>query len=98
MKQNKKKLIVIAVIFIVEIAAVIAGWVLLPETLVMQITSSGEAGTQMPKFIGLLIPLAISLIFWLRYYKNDPGTKDLLFSLIGPAMYAAIFAFNIALA
>jgi predicted ABC-type sugar transport system permease subunit len=98
MDPKKKKLFVIAVILVVEIAAVIAGWIILPQTLVMQVTFSGQAGTQMPKAAGLAIPIALSLFFLFRYYKNDPGTKDLLLSLLGPIMYVSIFAFNFALA
>ena len=42
--------------------AVIAGWFLLPDTLVMQVGMSGQSSKSMPKVLGLLIPMAAGMI------------------------------------
>ena len=42
--------------------AVIAGWFLLPDTLVMQVGMSGQPSKSMPKVLGLLIPMAAGMI------------------------------------
>lgn len=41
---------------------VIAGWFLLPDTLVMQVSMSGQPSKSMPKVLGLLIPMAAGMI------------------------------------
>ena len=42
--------------------AVIVGWFLLPDTLVMQVSMSGQPSKSMPKVLGLLIPMAAGMI------------------------------------
>ena len=42
--------------------AVIVGWLLLPDTLVMQVSMSGQPSKSMPKVLGLLIPMAAGMI------------------------------------
>lgn len=44
------------------IAAGIAGWFLLPEELVVQIGLDGQPSKVVPKFFGLLIPVAVGAL------------------------------------
>ena len=82
------------VILALAVTLTVVGFLVLPETLVMQITLSGEGGTTMPKIFGLLLPLALSGIFSILYYKNE-NSRNLIVALVGLALYAFTFAFNL---
>ena len=83
------------VILALALVLTVVGYLVLPETLVMQITLSGEGGTTLPKIIGLLVPLALSGIFSVLYYKNENSSRSLIVALVGLAMYAFVFAVNL---
>lgn len=91
---EKKRLTVTILILIVSVFLFVLGLIILPDTLVMQVTASGQPGTQMPKLIGLLIPLALSTVFGILYSKRS-GTKSLIVALVGICMAALTFAFNL---
>ena len=71
MKTPKIKLIITLLIIAAGVALFIIGYCVLPETLVMQITASGQGGNTMPKLLGLLIPFAINTIFTIIYFKSE---------------------------
>jgi hypothetical protein len=91
---DRKRLIVTILILIAAAGAFVLGLIILPDTLVMQVTASGQPGTQMPKLIGLLIPLVLSAVFGILYCKKS-GTKTLIGALVGIGMFALTFAFNL---
>ena len=92
--MNKNtKLLVTAAILLIAVALFVLGMIVLPDTIVMQVQADGSAATTMPKLIGLLIPLALSGVFAVLYYKNGTG-KSLLVSLIGLAAFGLTFFFN----
>jgi hypothetical protein len=91
--KNKTRLIVSAVILLVAVAAFVTGMIVLPETIVMQMQPDGTVATTLPKLVGLLIPLALSVLFAVLYYKNGT-TKSLLVSLIGLVAFGLTFFFN----
>ena len=94
--MKKRKLTITILIITAGIALFIIGYIMLPQNLVMQITSSGQDANIMPKPIGLLIPLAVNVIFAVFYYKKEEAqTKYLLLSLLGFAVYALTFIFNL---
>lgn len=72
----------------------VVGLLVLPDTLVMQVTASGQTGTQMPKLLGLLLPLGICVVFSAMYLKNDQP-KLLLGGVIGLVVFILTFAFNL---
>jgi hypothetical protein len=72
----------------------VIGYLILPETLVMQITFTGERGTTMPKALGLAIPLAISTVFSVLYYKSNIF-KHFLGSMVGILAFVLVFIFNL---
>ncbi|HOP11229.1 MAG TPA: hypothetical protein PK629_07045 [Oscillospiraceae bacterium] len=96
MKITGKQIFAIAVI-IISLAFVIVGFLILPDTLVMQITVSGSAGTTLPKLVGLAIPFVISVGFALYYLmdKKSKSSKSLLGSLVGIAAFVFTFVFNL---
>ena len=92
--SDQKRLTITILILIVSVFLFVLGLIILPDTLVMQLTASGQPGTQMPKLIGLLIPLALSTVFAILYSKKS-GTKNLIIALVGIGMAALTFAFNL---
>ena len=89
----RTRLILILIIAILALGLFTTGYIILPDTVVMQLQADGSAGTTMPKLLALLIPLAFTAIFAVLYYKNG-ATKHLLVSLLGLAMFLLTFAFN----
>lgn len=94
MKTKNKKLIVMILIIAAALILTVIGFFVLPETLVMQISLTGEAGTTMPKALGLAIPLAMCTIFSVMYYTSN-NIKHLIVSLVGILAFVLVFVFNI---
>jgi len=92
--MDKKRLVTV-VILLCALAIAAAGFVLLPETLTVQISFSGEPGTTLPKLLGLAIPFALCAVFAVLYVKNEEGSKNLLVSLIGLALLVVTVVFNL---
>lgn len=91
--EKTRKLLGVGLIAAVAILAV-AGFFVLPETLVVQVGANGQASSTMPKLIGLLIPLAISAVFGALFMK-DGNVKSGVAALVGLLAMALIFIFNI---
>ena len=91
--MKKTKVLLTIGIFLAAIALTVVGWVILPDTLVLQVTMSGETGTTLPKIAGLAIPFLISGIFAVLYYVHE-NRKHLLISVAGLAIYIVIFLMN----
>jgi len=91
-----KQILAIAVI-VIAIAFAIVGYFVLPDTLVMQVTLSGDAGTTMPKLLGLAIPTLISVgaVLYFLLNKKSENNKSLWVSLIGIFAFILTFVFNI---
>lgn len=82
------------VLIAVSVALFIVGLLTLPETLVMQVSSSGEAQTRMPRLLGLLLPLLLGVGFACGYMKTQ-NPKCLIGSLVGVLTYILTFVFNL---
>lgn len=76
------------------LAAGVAGYFLLPDTLVMQIGLNGQPSNLLPKLWGLLIPLALTLLgaIWSR---AGGGARALAVSIVGLLMDAFLFICNL---
>lgn len=89
----KTRLFLVLLIGALGAGLFVAGLFLLPDTIVMQIQADGSAGTTLPKLIGLLLPLALTGVFAVLYYRN--GTlKSLLVSILGLALFGLTFFMN----
>ncbi len=83
-----------AILFLIGLVAAVVGFFVLPDSLVMQITATGDGGTVLPKLLGLLAPLAvIALSFFLGKEKGD--FKALFVAGVGLLMYVFIFIVNL---
>ncbi|MHC1696147.1 MAG: DUF2627 family protein [Eubacteriales bacterium] len=95
MKNPPSNKIIAISIIIISLTLAVLGYIILPDTLVMQITSSGESGTTLPKAVGLILPLLLSVVFAVLFYVKQDNKKHLLTALIGLLIYAFIFFFNL---
>ena len=91
--KEKARLVIAILIVLLAVGAFVVGMILLPDMLVMQIKTSGAAGTTLPKLLGLLIPLALSGVFAVMYYKDGSG-KNLFVSIIGLVGFVLTFFMN----
>ena len=91
--NDKTRLLIAGAILLLAVALFIVGMIVLPDTLVMQMKTNGAAGTTLPKLIGLLIPLALSAVFAVLYYKGNKG-NNLLVAVIGLLTFGLTFFFN----
>ncbi len=91
--KDKTRLLVTILILLIAVALFVLGLLYLPDTLVMQVQADGTPSNTMPKLIGLLIPLALSVVFAVFYYKGGKG-KNLFVALIGIFAFALTFYFN----
>jgi len=94
MKTDKKIILITAANIFLCAAAAIVGFIVLPESLIVQVTFSGAAGNVVPKFVGLLIPVAINIPFSILYAVKKE-TKYILISLISYLIFALLFIFNL---
>ena len=98
MRMNIRKETIIGILIIVAAAALgIAGFLLLPATLTVQVNLSGEATNTMPKALGLLIPFALSAVFSVLYMKGGAETRirNLVVAIVGLAVMVVTFIFNL---
>jgi hypothetical protein len=91
--MKKSKLLLAIGIILLSLVLAVIGWIVLPDTLVLQVTMSGAAGTTLPKPAGLAIPLLVSSVFAVLYYLRE-DKKNLLISVIGLAIYIPTFLMN----
>ena len=95
MTKSKKKAISMVILITVAVALTIIGYIILPEVLIMQIQANGAAGTTLPKPIGLAIPLLVTIIFSVLYYKrNNNNSRNIGVALLGILMFVLTFGFN----
>ena len=87
MKLSKEKKIGMVFIVISIILAVL-GYIMLPETVVVQIGLDGKAGNTLPKLAAILLPLGVTLISTGLYMFSETSnqTKNLVFARIGILM------------
>ena len=89
------KNIIVSLILLASLTMAIIGYLILPQTLIMQITIAGEAGNTMPKLLGLGIPLLICIISAVLYYLNESRKKYLFTAIVGVLIYLFIFVVNL---
>jgi len=95
----KKDNLILYLFLAIHTIFTIVGFIYLPSTLVMQVTFGGEAGTTLPKFVGLFLLLAVVTYGNLRLYKRDPGKQGLVrlavVNIIFLVLEITIFIWNI---
>ena len=92
--KHKKLMISICIIAVAAIMAVV-GFIVLPETLVVQINTAGQPANTLPKVFGILIPFLICVVSAIMYLKIEKGAKSLVVSLVGVLVFALLFLFTL---
>jgi len=89
-KQTKLAIMISTIAAAVIFAAI--GFFILPDAVVIQMTTSGAR--TVPKIYSLGIPLAISAVFSVMYYKSNI-TKHFVGSLAGIVIFILVYVFNL---
>ena len=78
-------------------SAVIVGWFLLPDTLVMQVSMSGQPSKSMPKVLGLLIPMAAGMMgaAYASSEKEERRPQGFIVLALAVVVLVITFAFNL---
>ena len=87
MKLSKEKKIGM-VFIVISIILSVLGYIMLPETVVVQIGLDGKTGNTLPKLAAILLPLGVTLISTGLYMFSGTSnrTKNLVFAGIGILM------------
>lgn len=70
------------------------GIAILPSEIGVQIQLDGSIGNTMNKYLGLILPLGLTLIFAFLYYREQQG-KHLLLAGVGLLLYGLTFFMNL---
>ena len=87
--------IISVIILLIALAFAVVQFILLPETVALQVNFRGEASNTVPKFVAIAIPLAITFYGALNYYIDEKRKKALLWPLLGILLAAVTFFMNI---
>ncbi len=95
MQRSKEKMIGMIVIA-VSIVLTVAGYLMLPDNMIVQIGLDGKASNMLPKIQAILIPFAISTISSIMYIFGNPQkrTKYILFAVLGLLLSVVSFFIN----
>ena len=93
-EMNKK--IVLGIIIFISIILGIYGFIVLPETVTVQIDISGNPTNTFPKILAVMFPLLLSVSGGLGYYfSKEKEKKYLMLSFIGILLSIITLVFNI---
>lgn len=94
--KRSRETIIGTVIIIAAVIFLAAGYIVLPDILVVQIGADGQPSNTLPKIPALLIPFAISTIFSIFYMKAEPERRlhNLFAAIVGIVAAIAMFLFN----
>lgn len=93
MSKNKRFILCGSLIFI-GLVLYVLGLVLLPATIGLQLQLDGTIGNQVSKYIGLLVPLALTIGGAVVFY-NEEKRKALGFSALGIFTFAITYWMNL---
>jgi hypothetical protein len=93
MKMNTKKILAL-VLMVGAIGLYGLGIAILPSEIGVQIQLDGSIGNTMNKYLGLILPLGLTLIFAFLYYREQQS-KHLLLAGVGILLYGLTFFMNL---
>lgn len=94
MMNKKVRILISGILVLLAIGLYVLGIILLPETIGLQIQMDGSMGNFLSKYLGLLIPLAVTAGGAVVYY-NKEESKALFVSILGLGIYAVTFFMNL---
>lgn len=97
--MDKKKLIPAIAFIAASVALTAVCYILLPDTVVMQMAMNGNAGTTMPKLLAILLPFALGVggsVYAIVTKGGDKArNKGLLIGGIGVAAFVLTLLMNL---
>ena len=96
--MKKDKVLGIGIIAL-SLVLTVVGWLILPDTLIIQIGADGRASNTLPKLPALLIPLALSCVCSGLYMGNvtNRRSRDLLLAVAGIGLSIVTIIINLAM-
>ncbi len=91
--MNTKKILAL-VLMVSAIGLYGLGIAILPSEIGVQIQLDGSIGNTINKYLGLILPLGLTLIFAFLYYREQQG-KHLLLAGVGLLLYGLTFFMNL---
>lgn len=93
--MNKNgRLIIMTILLVLSVGLAVVGFVLLPDTIIVQLTATGQPAKTMPKLLAVGMSLALSTPFAIAYYASK-NSKFLLVSAVGLLIGGLNLALNI---
>lgn len=92
-----KKKVVSTLFVILSIVLSVVSWLLLPETVVVQVGIDGQVTNTMPKILAVIIPLGVTVV---GAVMNLTGTEEInkkayTLSVVGVAVTILTLIFNL---
>lgn len=94
MMSKKVRILKSGILVLLAIGLYVLGIILLPKTIGLQIQLDGSMDNYLSKYLGLLIPLAVTAGGAVVYYAKEES-KALFVSLLGLGIYAVTFIMNL---
>jgi len=97
--HTRSSLLLFAVILLLTLVGFVAGLLVLPDTLVMQITSDGSQGTTLPRLPALILLSLMTIGGAVRCLVSGTSGRvrhnGLLLSAVGLLLFILTFVFNL---
>lgn len=83
------------IILIAAIALGVCSWILLPDTVAVQVGFDGQVTNTMPKLLAVAVPLLIAAVGSVMTMADKSGKKGLVLALVGVAVMILSLVFNL---
>lgn len=83
------------IILIAAIALGVCSWILLPDTVAVQVGFDGQVSNTMPKLLAVAVPLLIAAVGSVMTMSDKSGKKGLVLALVGVAVMILSLVFNL---
>lgn len=92
----KKEKLITALIAVISVGLAAAAYLILPDTVAMQVSTGGTLQNMMPKSIAVLLPLLITAVGLVCAVRAEEKTRCFLIAAIGPVLQVVTMFMNIA--
>lgn len=94
--MTKKDKLISAAIGAAAVALAVAAFIILPDSVAMQVSAGGTLQNTMPKAIAVALPLLITAIGLVCAVRAEEKTKCFLIAAIGPVLQIVTMVMNLA--
>lgn len=90
----KIRLIIIICVIVFSAITAVCGWLFLPEQVNVTADFSNAAKDTVPKAIGIIIPLLLTIVFSILFLLSNSKTKYLGLSILGILLQIIVIFIN----